>query len=175
MSLDTLFDRAVTIRQASPTTTIRQRMAENAEAISKAGDNQARVELLNEAVLALTTILYVTEDGRYVNIDQRTHRILVAKPWGSAGWKRWGIRYWEGLVLRKILMTRAQMRRVAPLFDYGETNQWYLNLRDYPRIDSALIYWKANPITLRDWRLFADAYRAEAQARMVRKRTSGSL
>lgn len=176
MSLDTLFDRAVAIRQASPTATIRQRMAENAEAISKEGDNQARVELLNEACLALTVKLYATDpDGRLCNVDSKTGRILIAKPWGSAGWRKWGIRYWEGLILRKILITRSQMRRGAPLFDYSESGQWYLSLHDYPRLDNALGYWKAHPISLRDWRLFADAYREEAQARMNRRRTSGSL
>lgn len=176
MSLDTLFDRAVAIRQASPTAAIKQRMAENAQAISKEGDNQARVELLNEACLALTVKLYATDpDGRLCNVDSKTGRILIAKPWGSAGWRKWGIRYWEGLILRKILITRSQMKRGTPIFDYSETGQWYLNGRDYPRLDSALIYWKSSPITLRDWRLFADAYRAEAQQRMERKRSSGSL
>lgn len=177
MNLDTLFARTTEIREAAshPHATVKQRMAQVAADISRAGDNQARVELLNEAVLALTTALYVTEDGRPVNIDNRTHRIVIAKPWGSSGWRKWGIRYWEGLILRKILITRSQMRRVAPLFDYAETGQWYLNLNDYPRLESALGYWKAQPLTLRDWRLFADAYRAEAQARMARRRSSGSL
>lgn len=174
MSLDTLFDRTIAIRQASPTAAIKQRMTENAEALSREGDNQARVVLLNESVLALTVKLYVTEEGRYVNVDHRTHRIIIPKPWGSAGWRKWGVRCWEGLVLRKILITRAQMRRVVPLFDYSETGQWYLNLHDYPRLDNALAYWKAHPVSLRDWRLFADAYREEAQARMARRR-SGSL
>jgi hypothetical protein len=175
MELQQLFDRTVAIRQTSPSTAIKQRMTETAQSISKAGDNQARVELLNEAVLALTTALYVMEGGRPVNIDHRTHRIVIAKPWGSAGWKKWGLRYWEGAILRKILIVRCEMKRVPPLFDFGETNQWYLNAYDYPRLELALGYWKANPIRLSDWHLFADAYREEAQQRMERRRASGSL
>lgn len=175
MELKQLFERTVDIRQATPLPSVKQRMAEVAADISKAGDNQARVELLNEACLALTNILYAVDaEGRYANVDSRTYRLLVPAPWGSAGWRKWGLRNWEATILRKILIVRYQMRRGAPLFDYSEPNQWFLNVTDYPTIDKALAYWKVRPITLRDWRLHADAHRQEAQARMARRRSSGS-
>ncbi len=176
MNLDTLFTRTTEIRQASPSATIKQRMADAAGDLSRAGDNQARVELLNEACLAMTALLYAADpDGRFANVDNRTYRIRVPAPWGSAGWRKWGIRNWESTILRKILIARAQMRRVAPVFDYSETgSQWYLNTHAYPRLELALGYWKANPIRLSDWRLFADAYRAEGQQRMARLRATGA-
>lgn len=176
MEIKQLIERTFDIRQATPTPSVKQRLADVAADLSKAGDNQARVELLNESVLALTNILYERdEEGRYANVDSRTHRLLVPAPWGSAGWRKWGVRNWEAVILRKILIVRYQMRRGAPLFDYSEpSNQWFLNVTDYPTLDKALAYWKARPITLRDWRLHADAHRQEAQARMARRRSSGS-
>jgi hypothetical protein len=63
------------------------------------------------------------------------------------------------------------MRRVSPLFDWNEYSmKWHINYSDYGRIDQALLHWKANPITLKDWRLYADAYRQRAQQRMERHR-----
>lgn len=175
MELKQLFERTTEIRAATPSTSVRQRLAEVATDISKAGDNQARVELLNEALLAVTKLCYEVDADNYpANIDSRTHRLLIPAPWGKSGWRKWQLREWEATILRKILIMRGEMRRVAPVFDYNnEMNQWYLNASAYPRLDSAFAYWKANPITLRDFRLFADIYRQEAQARMARRR-SGS-
>lgn len=171
MNLD-IIERAQAIRTAAsdPDRTIKQRMARAAQDLSLAGYNQSRVETLNEACLALTRELYTVDpDGRLANVDNKTYRILIAKPWGKGGWKRWEMRDWEATVLRKILMMRAEMRRVAPLFDYGG-GQWFLNLTDYPRIDIALIYWKQQPIHLRDWHLFADILRQDARERMDKRR-----
>ena len=172
MELDTLFERAVEIRQVIPTASIKQRLANAAQELSLAGSNQMRVELLNEAVMALTKICYDTDpDGVPCNIDRLTYRILVPKPWGKAGWKKWGMRDWEATILRRILILRSEMRRVQPLFDYAsESKQWYLNYAHYSRFDMALMYWKSNPITLKDWRLFADAYRQQAHERTLRNR-----
>lgn len=177
MELKQLFERTTDIRTATPSATTRQRLAEVAADISRAGDNQARVELLNESCLALTTILYAGDaEGRFANIDSRTYRLLVPAPWGANGWRKWGLRKWEGLILRQILIVRCQMRRVAPLFDYSdELNQWYLAADQYPDLSRAMAYWKAYPITLKEWRLHADGYRADARKRMAKNRnTQGS-
>lgn len=173
MELQQLFDRAVEIRNVvTDTTTVRQRMAEAAAELSNAGSNQMRVELLNEACLAITKLCYeIDPDGVPCNVDNRTYRLLVPAPWGKAGWKRWGLRDWEAGILRQILMVRCQMQRTQPLFDYNaETRTWHANLQAYPRLDLALIYWKSNPISLRDWRLYADIYRQKAHARAIRNR-----
>lgn len=175
MELTQLIDRAVEIREALPLPTMKQRLAQAAQELSKAGDNQSRVELLNESILALTTELYATDpDGAPCNIDRATYRLLIPAPWGRAGWRKWGLRYWEAEQLRRILMVRGQMGRVQPLFDYNtDTRQWYLNVSDYPRLDLALLYWKKNPISLSEWRTHADIYRRQAHERMARHRGEG--
>lgn len=171
MELDVLIGRTQEIRESLPLPNVKQRMAAAAQELSMAGNNQARVELLQESVLALTTVLYECDpDGTPANIDTRTHRILLPVPWGKAGWKRWGLRDWEAGILRQILIVRGQMRRVAPLFDYNaESRTWHIDLHAYPRLDLALMYWKSHPILLKDWRLFADAYRAKAHERTLRR------
>lgn len=173
MELKQLFERTVEIRQVVPAANVKRRLAAAAQELSLAGSNQARVELLNEALLAFTTALYETDNaGRTPNVDRPTGRILMAKPWGSGGWRRWGLRHWEATILRRILILRCDMRRVQPLFDFArETNQWYLNGRNYGRLDLALAYWRSNPVTLRDWYLFADAHRQQARDRMEARRT----
>lgn len=175
MELEKLIDRAQGIRQAVVAPNVKQRLAETAQELSLAGANQMRVELLNEAVLALTRILYETDpDGVGANLDRRTYRILVPVPWGKAGWRRWGLRDWEATMLRQILIVRSQMRRVPPLLDYNEAaRSWHLNLAEFARLDQALLYWKTNPITLREWRKFADIYRQRAHDRTRRNVENG--
>lgn len=173
MELDTLIERTQQLREALPMPNVKQRLAAAAAELSLAGNNQARVELLNEAVLALAKVLYECDpDGLPANIDTKTHRILIPVPWGRAGWKKWGLRYWESELLRKILIVRGQMRRVQPLFDYNEAARtWHLNYGDYSRLDLALLHWKQNQITLKEWRTFADIYRRQAHDRMNRHRS----
>lgn len=175
MELDVMIKRAQNIRDTLPIPNVKQRLGETAQALDKSGDNQQRVELLNEACMALANILYNTDPaGRYANIDERTHRIIVAAPWGKAGWRRWGLRSWEADVLRKILGSRAQSQRVAPVFDFNvETNQWYLNIYDYPTAEKALHYWKRHPVTLNEFVTIADDYRQAAHGRMLRLRGQG--
>lgn len=174
MNLDTLIERTQDVRQLAnnPQATIKQRMAEAAAEMSRAGDNQARVELLQEACLAITKLCYEADpDGQPANIDSRTYRLLVPAPWGKAGWRRWGLRAWEAEILRQIMIVRCQMRRVEPLFDYNsEGRTWHVNLQQYARLDVALMYWKSNPVSLKEWRRHADIYRAQAHARTIRNR-----
>lgn len=173
MNLD-IIERTQTIRDVAshPDRAIKQRMADAAANLSLAGSNQLRVETLQEAVLALTTLCYAADpDGGPANLDSRTHRLLVAAPWGRAGWKRWGLRYWEAEMLRQIMIVRCQMRRVDPLFDYNsEARTWHVDLAIYPRLDLALMYWKQNPITLKEFRRHADVYRERAHSRTIRNR-----
>lgn len=170
MELTTLIERTQQIREALPLPAVKQRLAAAAQELSLAGYNQSRVEILNESVMHFTTTLYAADQsGRFENVDHRTHRILLPAPWGSSGWSRWDMRRWEATILRKTLIVRCQMQRVKPLFDFGG-GQWFLNLADYPRIDQALLYWKANPVTLKDWHLHADLMRQQARDRMDKLR-----
>lgn len=171
MELDTLIERTQQVRDALPMPNIKQRMAEAAADLSRAGENQKRVELLQEAVLALTKLCYECDpDGQPANIDSRTYRLLIPAPWGKAGWRRWGLRAWEAEILRQILIVRCQMRRTEPLFDYNtEARTWHVNMQQYSRLDVALLYWKSNPVTLKEWRRHADVYRAQAHERTLRR------
>lgn len=170
MELTTLIERTQQIREALPVPHIKQRLAVAAQELSLAGYNQSRVEILNESAMHFTATLYaVDQTGRLENVDHRTHRILISAPWGSAGWKDWDMRRWESTILRKTLIVRCEMRRVKPLFDFGG-GQWFLNLADYGRLDLALMYWKTNPITLKDWHLHADLMRQQARERMDKLR-----
>ena len=172
MKLDTLIERTQEIREKVVNPNVKQRMAEAAHNIATEGDQQMFVELLNESLLKCTELCYIRDStGRFVNIDYRTHRILIVKPWSSGGWERWTLRQWESRVMRSILITRSNMRRVPPLFDYAaDTRQWYLNIGVYPTLDSALTYWKRNPISLADWHRFADILRQQAHDRALRNR-----
>lgn len=174
MNLDTLIERTQEVRQAAtdPSRTIKQRTAEAAAELSRAGSNQQRVELLQEAVLALTKLSYEADpDGQPANIDSRTYRLLIPAPWGKAGWRRWGLRDWEAGILRQILIVRCQMQRVPPFFDYNaESRTWHVNLQAYSRLDMALMYWKQNPVSLKEWRRHADIYRQKAHERTIRNR-----
>ena len=167
MILDTLVDRAQAIRDTITQPNIKQRIELAAEVIVAECGEQMHVELLNESLLKCTELCYMKDEtGRYTNIDARTYRILIVKPWSSGGWERWTLRQWESRVMRSILITRSAMRRVAPLFDYAASRkQWYLNLGIYPSFDNALTYWRRNPITLADWHRYADILRERERGR----------
>jgi hypothetical protein len=167
MILDTLVDRAQAIRDTITQPNIKQRIELAAEVITAEAGEQMHVELLNESLLKCTELCYMKDEtGRYTNIDARTYRILIVKPWSSGGWEKWTLRQWESRVMRSILITRSNMRRVPPLFDYAASRkQWYLNLGLYPSLDNALTYWKRNPITLADWHRYADILRERERGR----------
>ena len=156
-------DRAADIRLApTPTTTVRQRMAEAAQGLSLAGAMRAHLDVTTEAMAALCAVLYATDaDGQPANYDRRTGRILIPTPWGSGGWRRWGLRKWEAAVLRGVLMERIKVRRrLAPLFDYNEDNsRWYLNTSDYPSAEAALQWLKKDGPKLEEWRSAVNAFR----------------
>lgn len=172
MELKELVERVGDIRHAQPTKYVRERVQEAAQALSRAGDMQLRVELANEALMALTAILYDSDsDGKPANIDPVTWRLLIPAPWGRAGWRRWGLRAWEADTLRAVLRVRSEMRRHTNLFDYNDPmRSWHVNVTDYPTVTAALTYLKTQPITLAEWRQHADIQNRAARARMQRSR-----
>jgi hypothetical protein len=172
LKVDALIERTQGIRESLPLPHVKQRLAQAAQGLSHAGDNQLRVELLMESVLAATALCYeCDQDGQRANIDGRTYRLLVAAPWGDAGWKRWGLREWEARILRQILIARVGIKNHHPLFDYNaQSHIWSVALFDYPTLDIALRYWKRHPITLAEWHAQADPYRQQASERTARKR-----
>jgi hypothetical protein len=87
------------------------------------------------------------------NVDTRTGRLLVPAPWGSLGWKRWGLRKWESETLRAILMARVEDRSRPCLFDYNtESRTWHLNTSDYSTLQAATFYLERGAIRLNEWR-----------------------
>jgi hypothetical protein len=171
MELETLIERAQRVRESLPLPAINQRMGAVAESLSRAADEQVRVEIVNEALLAATTLCYQTIDGIPVNIDRRTGKVLVKLPWGRSGWNVWGLRYWEIVVLNGIVRVRTPMRRPVPLFDYNEFGaRWFLNVTDYPMLDAGLTYWQRHPVLVADWLRYADLYRQRAAERMEKRR-----
>lgn len=163
-------DRAAEIRTGpAPTTAVKARMAQAAEALSQAGAMQAHLDVCTEAMAALIAVLYTTDsDGQPANYDRATGRILLKTPWGSGGWKAWGLRRWEATVLRGILLERTQAkRRLAPLFDYNfDNSRWYLNTSDFPSTEAALGWLRKDGPKLAEWRSAVNAYRlADAERR----------
>ena len=144
MEINALRDRKETIRQARPAGYVRQRLADAAEQLNLAGRLAERVELVNEVLCSLATLLYLPDsDGRPANVDSVTFRLLVPAPWGSRGWRRWGLRAHEAETLRCVLLDRQRSYRTGqrpPLFTYdADSRSWYLNVGDYPRVYAAML------------------------------------
>ena len=160
MDLLQVIDRKNEIRSmAQPAGMVKQRIAQAAQDLSRAGSMALHVEMANEALCKFTAMLYQRDtDGTWANVDAITHRLLVPAPWGSAGWKRWGLRKWEGAVLRSIMLDRVRDSRRPCLFDYNaEGRTWHLNLVDYPTLDAADHYLKRGAISLPEWRRYPKA------------------
>lgn len=162
MDLSQIVDRKNEIRDLTqPAGVIKQRIAEAAASLNKAGSMAMHVELANEALCKFVVILYQKDvDGIWANIDARTHRLLVPAPWGNAGWKRWGLRNWEACIMRKILLDRVSDKKRPCLFDYNvEAKIWHLNVIDYPTIDAAEHYLRRGAISLTEWRKHDTQYK----------------
>lgn len=172
MDLKELVERVGDIRNAQPSKHVRERVQEAAQQLSRAGDMQMRVELANEALLAFVSILYDADgDGAPANIDPVTWRLLIPAPWGSGGWKKWGLRSWEARILRQLLLIRNEARKHVDLFDYNAVSRsWHLNATDYGSIEAAHAYLKHYPVTLEEWRKHADIRAAQARERMSKYR-----
>lgn len=177
MTILRLTDRKQDIRAAGPGAYVKQRIADAADALSLAGTMAARVELANEALCKLVELCYQSDaDLKAANVDLVTLRLLIPAPWGSAGWKRWGLRAHEGAVMRRIMLGRQatwQQGRPAPLFTYDpDCRYWTLNVHDYPRIIEAQAWLHGNAISLAEWRKVSQqvlsAYRSAHKARAKR-------
>lgn len=173
MKIEQLTERVQQIRAAGPDTVIKQRVAETAQELNRAGELQKRVELANEALAALVVLLYERDaDGQLANVDPKTWRLLVPAPWGNSGWRVWGMRQWESRILRWVLLDRQSSRGKGerpPLFDYNEAGRtWHLNLGDYKTLEQGLFWVKVSAIKLAEWRKYVDRTREGTRDRMAR-------
>ena len=144
-------------RQATPAGVVRQRLADKAASLSRAGQDLARVTVANEALLRLAELCYVLDPGKLVNIDPATGKLLIPAPMGNHGWQFFGLRYREGRTLRRILWDRQTDFKPGkvrpPLFTYDQdTRRWYLNLGDYGSLDAAIWYLRRAAVTVAEWR-----------------------
>lgn len=171
MKIEQLAERVQQIRSAGPDAVIKQRVAETAQELNRAGEMQKRVELANEALAALTVLCYQKDiDGQWANVDPKTWRLLVPAPWGNAGWRTWGMRQWESRCLRWVLLDRQGGKGDRPpLFDYNEAGRtWHLNLGDYKTLEQGLFWVKVSAIRLAEWRKYVDRTRQGTRERMSR-------
>jgi hypothetical protein len=155
MDVTTIVERKHEIRTLpQPPQYVRQRIAQAAQELDKAGSMAIHIELANEALCKLTAMLYRCDsDGFFANVDNRTGRLLVPAPWGNAGWKRWGLRYWEACTLRGVLMARVTKPRHVALFDYNTVSRtWALDVGSYATLDKAQAYLQHCAVSLAEWR-----------------------
>lgn len=166
--LDATLGRVSEIRNAeTPGVYIRQRVAAAAEQLSNTARIQGTIEIANESLCKLASILYERVEGQFVNVDSRTHRLLIPAPWGDSGYAKWGMRAVEARILRSILMTRARSNTQS-LFDYAD-RRWFLNAAGYKNSNVALSYLRENPITAREWMRHSNAWHdREAQRNNAR-------
>ena len=178
MSFTQQLARVSEIRSAeTPGVFLKQRIAENAHTLSRAGEMAARVECINEALTAFAALLYQADsDGDFANVDPITHRILVPAPFGSSGWRKWGLRSWEAGELRRFLAHRCQMRDKRPaLFDYNsESRTWHLNAHDYSSFDAASHYLKREPMTVKSLRAMSGQYK-KTRVQVASSRNQGVI
>lgn len=162
MTILRLTDRKAEVRASGPGAYVRQRIAEAAEGLNLAGTLAARVELANEALCRLTELMYIADtDGAPVHVDPVSLRICVPLPWGSAGWRRWGLRAHEATVLRRILLSRQASHKEGqrpPLFVYdADLRYWTLNAPDYPSHQAAAFWLRGSAIKLAEWRALSQS------------------
>lgn len=169
MSASDVLTRAVGIAHATVDAYTRQREQVAADELNRLTTNQRYVVACQEALLRLANLCYVRAGSRLVNIDQLTWRIGVHVPWSRAGCQHYGLREWEATVLRSVMLARLGNRRNSPLFDFGN-RRWYLNMTDYPTMESAVVYLDKQRLSIDEWLIHADALRESARRRMTERR-----
>lgn len=139
---------------------VRQRVGQEADLLSKLQDLKLILSEVDEALTKLVALLYEkADDGKFINLDLLTGKLLVSAPWGSKGWKKWGLRHWEGVVLGRVLQERAKYQEPRPLFFYrSDTTNWYADTGFYPSKKFAMEYLQRYPITVEEWRRFSTGY-----------------
>ncbi len=169
MSILDDMDRARRTGDKRPIFDPRQRLQSAAEQLNQAGSLQARLGVCEAALVALVNVLYATDaDQRPANYDDKTGRILVPLPWGSGGWRHWGLRRMEADCLRRVMIGRSGQRKPPCLFFYAvDSRQWYVDYETYPTVNDALCWVRDHGPQLREWHTVVEAYRLAEIARRV--------
>jgi hypothetical protein len=144
ITLKELTDRKQQIRDLNPASFIKTRMDISAHILNWKTEKAKRVEIINEALCKFTFELY-NSPSDFLGIDNAT--IKVPAPWGSAGWKTWGLNKIESEVLKQHLLNSVNGKR-PPLYIYNaERRRWSLNGPDYPTWNHAVWWLKYNEVT----------------------------
>lgn len=134
-----------------------------ARAVAAAGNELTRrglaalaVEHLTSALFRVVELVYEEDiDGRLCNVDAVDGRLLIPAPWGSAGYRRYGLRRREADVLRLFLLERMTPKpgSPVPLFQYDhERRGWFVNLVDYSTRAAAGTWLKQNGLSVRAYK-----------------------
>lgn len=158
--------RAEQVQHARPGPSVEQRrgvLEAAAVTLSRRGLAAAKTELANAALLELAKLLYAgDDDGAPVNFDAETLRVLVPLPWGSNGYRAWGLRASEGRALRWLMLNRTVSTDPPPWLDYDPDGRaWVINGRAYAWLGLAVRYLQEHPITVQEWRAAAKATRTQ--------------
>lgn len=129
--------------------------AQNVSAqLTKVGAAAGYAEKLNSAAFEAIHRIYTPDlDGVLCHVDAATGRILIPMPWGSVGRPLYGLRRTEGDTLRRYLQHLEAQKHPRRLF-WCEGQRWYLNLREYPDLEDALLYWRLVELSAVHWRRF---------------------
>ena len=157
--------RSEQVQNARPGPAVEQRkvvLAAAAVTLNRRGLAAAKTELANASLLALAQLVYTADDdGAACNFDPATLRLLVPLPWGSNGYRAWGLRASEARALRHIMFERTICTDPPPWLDYdADSRGWVINGRMYARLGLAVGYLQAHPITVAEWRAAAAATRS---------------
>lgn len=170
--LDSTLTAIQELRHAeTPGAFIKQRLVTSADSLSNAARIQGAIEIANESLCKLASILYETIDRQPVNVDAKTYRLLVPAPWGDSGYSKWGMRSTEARILRSVLMWRAHNDPQSALFDYAD-RRWFLNATTYKSASAALAYLKEKPITAKEWMRHANAWHERERQRTNKQATT---
>lgn len=142
---------AATLSQA-----VDKRVAAAAEALDRTNVVNARLLVVNAAMLALLPLLYRTDEYNIHHNVDAARRIRIPTPWGSSGWakgddpvKRWGLVQPEARKLSKILQARQRNEPGSAMFVYYN-HGWYV-AEGYATYEAALQYWQRKPVKRREW------------------------
>ncbi len=146
-----------------------KRLQAQAEQMDRAVTLGIGLNTATASLVALAGILFNRDGDRFVNMDTLTRRILIPVPWGSRGWKRWGLRKWEGECLRHVLIGRVVEGK--PSLFYLSGNVWSV-ARGFDDKEKALRWIHNHGPTLQEWHDAVTAHNDYYRELMAKRRAT---
>lgn len=126
-----------------------QRKDAEATATSRAALYRTMADCCNAKMRVLLVDYLYQGDGSVspFEVDPTTNRIVTALPWGSDGYRAWGLSRSTRDAFNAHM--RARSDEVHPLFRFDTLSaKWLLNVADFPMVESALAHVAADPVTM---------------------------